>query len=150
MATRFRAVPRLATIGYEGRSLDEILQVLTASRIEVLVDVRENAVSRKPGLSKRRLAEAVELEGIEYRHEPLLGNPKANRDAFRRGERRARVRYLAYLNNGSRAAYDSVIELTKKRRVALLCFEREHATCHRACIAEQAVAENPTLKIEEL
>lgn len=150
MVTRSRALPRLATVGYEGRTLDELLTLLAAARIEVLVDVRENAVSRKPGLSKRRLSAALDLKGIAYRHEPLLGNPRANRDGFRRGKQRARSRYLRHLNNGSRAAYESVIELTKTTRVALLCFEREHATCHRSCIAEQALRENPRLRLKEL
>lgn len=145
-----RTQARLATIGYEGRTLSELIDVLIDARIEVLVDVRENAISRKPGLSKRRLAEALDDAGIEYLHERALGNPRANRDAFRSGDERARQNYVAHLNNGSRAAYNAVVDLASARRVALLCFEREHASCHRSCIAEQAVEDDPSLRIDEL
>jgi len=139
------------SIGYEGRSLADFVDTLTFNRVHVLVDVRENAVSRKPGFSKRRLADALEEVGIEYRHEPLLGNPKENRDAFRNGKLAAgKRRYLGYLNNGSRAAYDAVVELASSKRVALLCYERDEAHCHRSCIVEQAQNENPALSVARL
>lgn len=140
----------LATIGYEGRSIDEFIALLLDAEIEILVDVRETPLSRKPGFSKRRLAEALDAVGIEYRHERLLGNPKDNRDAFRAGAPEARSRFLAHLNNGSRTSYDEVIALTSAHRLALLCFERAHDQCHRSCIAEQAAAENSGLQISAL
>lgn len=40
---------RLYTVGYEGRSVDEFVSVLTSAGVEVLVDVRERALSRKKG-----------------------------------------------------------------------------------------------------
>jgi uncharacterized protein (DUF488 family) len=154
MARSSTRVPRggkLVTVGYEGRTLDEFVQMLAASHVEVLVDVRENAVSRKPGFSKRRLGQALETAGIEYRHEPLLGNPSANRDAFRNDSvALGKRRYLAHLDNGSRAAFDEVVELAMARRVALLCFERDEARCHRACIVEKAQEQVPSLSVSRL
>jgi uncharacterized protein (DUF488 family) len=139
------------TIGYEGRSVAELVQRLRASRVDVLVDVRENASSRKPGFGKRQLSEALDAAGIEYVHEPGLGNPRDNRTAFRNGASiAARQRYVKHLNNGSRAAFDAVIALSCKRRVALMCFERNEAECHRSCIVEQAQAENPLLSVTRL
>src|SRR5437016_6292051 len=112
------------TIGYEGRSLGDLVYVLKAHRVQVVLDVRENAVSRKPGFAKSALGRALEAEGIHYRHEPLLGNPRENRDGFRKGDRlTARRRYLEHLNNGSRDAYEAFVELAMGNRVALLCFE---------------------------
>ena len=122
------------SVGYEGRSLDDFLHTLAFNGVQILVDVRENAVSRKPGFGKRSLAEALEAAGIGYRHEPLLGNPRDNRDAFRSGKTGvAKRRYLRYLNNGSRAAFDAVLELAMTKRIALLCFEHDEAQCHRSC-----------------
>lgn len=47
--------PALFSVGYEGRSLDELVNELHEHRVTVLLDVRLNAISRKPGLSKTRL-----------------------------------------------------------------------------------------------
>jgi uncharacterized protein (DUF488 family) len=139
------------TIGYEGRSLDDLLQALTINHVHLLVDVRENAVSRRPGFSKRRLSEALAIAGIEYRHEPLLGNPRENRDSFRNGNAAAgRRRYLRHLNNGARDTYDAIISLATRERIALLCFERDEARCHRHCIVRQAEQENPALPVARL
>jgi uncharacterized protein (DUF488 family) len=100
------------TIGYEGRSLQDILRLLKSHHIQVLLDVGENAVSRKPGFGCGPLARAVEAEGIRYLHEPLLGNPQNNRDGFRTGSQLgARRRYLEHLNNGSRDAFEAFVEL---------------------------------------
>ena len=76
----------LVSVGYEGLSADELVATLVDQGVSVLVDVRLTPLSRKPGLSKTRLSEAVRGVGIEYVHLPGLGNPKENRDAFRRGE----------------------------------------------------------------
>ncbi len=139
---------RLISVGYEGRDLGELLAELSDHGVDVLVDTRESAMSRRRGFAKRALSEACLASGIDYLHLRALGNPKANRDAFRAGDEAARQRYVAHLNNGSRSAYDSVIELTESRVVALLCFERDHATCHRSCIAEQAQQDRPGLVVE--
>jgi uncharacterized protein (DUF488 family) len=135
----------LFTVGYEGRTLDDLISVLDIHRVSLLVDVRENAVSRKAVFGKRSLQAALEDAGIEYRHEPLLGNPRENRQPFRQGLIKARENYTKHLNNGSREAFDTVVEVAMNRRVALLCFERNESHCHRGCIVEQAQHEVPAL-----
>ena len=74
----------VATVGYERRTVDELITALTEAAVEVLVDVRLTPLSRKPGLSKKRLAVLLQAAGIDYLHLPHLGNPRDNRDAFRR------------------------------------------------------------------
>src|SRR6476646_5127287 len=46
----------LCTVGYERRTVDELITTLTRAAVEVLVDVRLTPLSRKPGLSKNRIA----------------------------------------------------------------------------------------------
>jgi len=140
----------VVTIGYEGRPLDAFIVELTDHRVEIVFDVRENAISRKPGFSKRRLGEALAVAGIEYRHLPALGNPRSNRDAFRAGDPAARDLFLRHLANGSRDALDELAAEATTKRVALVCFEREHTSCHRSCIADRLAAELPDLQIEPL
>ena len=140
----------IASIGYEGRDVGELVEVLKRNRIDRLVDVRLNAISRKRGFSKSALASALAEARIEYQHEPRLGNPADNRDGFRRGMPSARSRYARHLANGARETFLSVVNLSKSSRIALLCFERDHSTCHRSCIIEQAQAEHPTISLLRL
>ena len=68
------------TIGYEGLSLEQFLELLKANGIEHLVDIREAPISRKAGFAKAALSEAVERAGIRYSHVRALGCPKPIRD----------------------------------------------------------------------
>jgi uncharacterized protein (DUF488 family) len=143
--------PRLVSIGYEGRTVDALIACLHEQAIDVLVDVRLNAISRKPGLSKRRLAAALEAAGIRYLHLRELGNPKENRDGIRAGNRRARNQFWGILHDGAGSeALRHVTGLLHGQVVALLCYEREHKQCHRALVAEALVQETPHLSVIRL
>ena len=141
---------QLLSVGYERRTIEELVAVLQAASVEVLVDVRLNAISRKRGFSKTALATALDEAGIEYRHERALGNPKDNRDAFRQGHREARRRYERHLSNGASPSKDEIVELARTRRVALFCYERDHTECHRSCITASALRDAPELQLVEL
>ncbi|MDF1597699.1 MAG: DUF488 domain-containing protein [Acidimicrobiia bacterium] len=147
------SLPRGATIvsiGYERRTVDELVDLLKRNRVDVLVDVRLNPISRKKGFSKSSLAQTLSEADIGYRHERQLGNPKDNRDPFRRGLKSARARYLRHLHNGASSTYQGVIALAHETRIALLCFERDHDECHRSCILDTARADDPALMVLEL
>ncbi|WP_419842285.1 DUF488 family protein [Candidatus Poriferisodalis sp.] len=146
--TAQRETSRAFSIGYERRELGELIALLRHHDVEMLLDVRLNAVSRKPGMSKKRLAQAAADAGIEYRHESVLGNPQDNREAFRLGERAARDRYMRHLRNGALPTYKEFIELARRARIALLCYEREHDCCHRSCILEAAQRDIEGLSVQ--
>ncbi len=133
--------------GYQGLCLEDFLTRLVDSEIDILVDVRLTPISRKKGFSKKALAEALGERGIVYRHEPSLGNPRDNRDGFQNGSETARKRYEHLLLNGSKEAFESILELMARHRVALLCFEREHSECHRSVITDNIQALNPATEI---
>src|ERR1041385_3912514 len=65
----------LFTIGYEGRALDELIAMLSAERVERVIDIRELPLSRRRGFSKTPLGEALRAAGIEYVHMRSAGNP---------------------------------------------------------------------------
>jgi len=75
----------LVSVGYEGRTSEELLNTLVELGVTTLVDVRLTPLSRKPGLSKTRLSASSDAAGVRYIHLSALGNPKNNRDPFREG-----------------------------------------------------------------
>ena len=135
----------IISIGYEQRTVDDLIAVLQRHEVSVLVDVRMNPISRKKGFSKTALTDALAEAGIDYRHERELGNPKENRDPFRRGLKSARDSYLRHLRHGASDAFDNLIQLARTRRIALLCYERDQHQCHRTCIIETVQKEHPGL-----
>ena len=142
--------PTIVSIGYERRDLSELIGLLKANGVVTLVDVRLNPISRKKGFSKKALAAALGDAGIEYRHERELGNPKENRDPFRRGLESARQRYRRHLQNSAYSVYERLVDLASTSRVALLCYERDHDQCHRSCILDAAQTDRPTISILRL
>jgi uncharacterized protein (DUF488 family) len=140
---------RLYSIGYEGFTLDGLVENLVQHRIDLVVDVRYNAVSRKPGFSKQRLSAALEGAGIEYRHDPGLGNPPENRAAFGSAAtiEQGRDVMRQRLATESRSAVEALAEETSTKRVAVLCLERSTAACHRAVVLEAVSALDPELTV---
>jgi uncharacterized protein (DUF488 family) len=138
----------IASVGYEGRSIDQVIEALVASHVGVLVDVRENAISRKPGLSKRALAARCEAHGIDYVHERTLGNPRDNRDGFRTGLPSSIEVYERHLVKDGADALGRVAELLKDRTVGLLCFEADPCACHRSIVAEHLKGLDPLASVQ--
>ena len=87
------------TIGYEGIDMDRFLSMLCEHGIETVVDIRELPLSRKPGFSKKALADTLNLSGLEYVHIPDLGCPKPIRNRYRADGNWTRYRegFLKYL-----------------------------------------------------
>jgi uncharacterized protein (DUF488 family) len=132
---------QLSTIGYEGKTQDEFLAELAVAGVELLIDVRAVAASRRPGFSKTALAGALRERGIDYLHLRALGTPKAGRDAARKG-RIAEMRgiYEGQLETPEALlAMEQLLAAAAERHGALLCFEADAACCHRAMVAERMV-----------
>jgi uncharacterized protein (DUF488 family) len=140
--------PSLVSLGYEGRSVDELVAGLLRQSVTVLVDVRLTPLSRKPGLSKRKLAEALQAAGIRYLHLRALGNPKDNRVQFRAGDpdSHAVFRQLMTEREGAEALRH-VAELLDGETVALLCVERDDQACHRHLVAAELQRVEPKLDL---
>lgn len=144
-AERERMADHIVSVGYEGRTVNELLSDVRNAGTHVLIDVRENAISRKAGFSKRALAAACSAHGIEYRHEPTMGNPKSNRDGFREGLKPNREVYRRHLRSTGQDALARTAELLASRTVAVLCFEAAECQCHRSVVVEELRRERPAL-----
>jgi len=129
------------TVGYEGTDIDRFVETLKAVGVRRLADVRAVAVSRKKGFSKRKLAERLEAEGIEYLHLIDLGDPKPGREAARAGRHEEFVKiYSEHLaTDKAQAALSRLVECVAEEATCLLCFERDPKTCHRLIVADSVI-----------
>ncbi len=57
--------PGLVSVGYEGRTVEDLVEVMVAQNVQVVADVRLTPLSRKPGLSKMRLSAALAEAGVD-------------------------------------------------------------------------------------
>lgn len=145
---RVRSRAGLVSVGYEGRSIDDLVQSLRDAGVSLVADVRLTPISRKPGLSKTRLAERLADEGIGYVHLRALGNPKDNRAGFadeRIGEALARFYSIMDGDQQARSQLKTLAESAAHQRVAVLCFERESTRCHRRAILDVLAVDAPTV-----
>jgi uncharacterized protein (DUF488 family) len=125
----------LVTIGYEGANFADFLATLNALGVTTLLDIRELPISRRRGFAKTALREGLASVGISYRHEPRLGSPKAIRHQLRDdGDLKQFFRsFDRYLSKQGDLLEQLATELTGT--IALLCYERDHTTCHRNSVA---------------
>jgi hypothetical protein len=137
----------LATIGYEGRDIETFVTEIAQHQVTVVVDVRETPLSRKSGFSKTSLSAALSDVGVGYEHLRGLGNPKENRDAFRAGQTAAIRRFEKRLSGPGAQDMEALRSTVAGERAALLCFERDHLTCHRSSIASALQRSDPALHI---
>lgn len=126
------------TIGYECATVDGLLAALAEERVELLVDVRAVASSRRPGFAKTKLAANLEGAGIGYRHLRGLGTPAEGRLAARAGRHdEMREIFLSHMKTpGAQDELETLAELVRSgRRVCLLCLEADPRHCHRSLVA---------------
>lgn len=142
----------IATIGYEDATVPRFLDALRCAEVELLVDVRAVAGSRRPGFAKTKLAANVGGIGIDYLHLRGLGTPAEGRAAARAGRYdELRTIYQAHLETTqAQTELHALAELVRAgRRVCLLCLETDPAHCHRSLVAE-ALGEILPIRVQHL
>ncbi len=142
----------LATIGYEGATVEGFLAALNEARIEMLVDVRAVAMSRRPGFAKTRLARNLEEAGVAYLHLRGLGTPADGRAAAR-ASRHSEMHAIFrkhLVTPVAQADLETLVSIVKGgRRVALMCFEADPKHCHRSLVVD-ALAEHVKTNVRNL
>lgn len=130
----------LMTIGYEGLTVRDFIDLLGRCRVSMIVDIRELPISRKPGFAKASLAVMLEKHGIKYQHLPELGCPREIRHDYRDDGDWARYSrcFKSYLQTQG-GAIEQLIEWVGVERCCLLCFEEDYNFCHRSYVAEQTI-----------
>jgi uncharacterized protein (DUF488 family) len=129
----------ILTFGYEGLSVAGFIERLRSAKVETIVDVRANPLSRKPGLSKNALAGHLNAAGIKYVHAAKMGCPKPVRDRYKADRDWAAYTngFLNYMAEQSEAVA-CVAAIAKGSRSCLICFEADFSFCHRTFVARAA------------
>ncbi|HYA39454.1 MAG TPA: DUF488 domain-containing protein [Candidatus Methylomirabilis sp.] len=128
------------TVGHGNRKLDDLITLLTAARIESLVDVRAQPRSQhNPQFNDDSLRAACERAGIVYHwagrqlgglRTPRPGSPHVALEESRRG-------FADHMDTEAfRKGASQLQHLAARGACAILCAEREPAHCHRALIAD--------------
>ena len=140
---------RIFTIGYEGATVGEFLAALQKAGVERVIDIRAVPNSRRPGFSKTPLRNALAEAGVDYVHLRALGTPADGRAAARAGRKDELKRIYAGQLELPEAIAETgkMLDLSREKPSALLCYERDPAACHRTLLLE-AVA--PDAEVEDL
>ena len=130
----------LWTIGHSTREWEVFTGMLRDAGIDVLVDVRRFAGSRRnPQFSGETMAETLPEAGIEYLPVPDLGgrrkpDPDTRNTAWRNASFRG---YADYMGTPPwQSARDRLASLASRRRVAIMCAEALWWQCHRGLISD--------------
>lgn len=122
------------TIGYTGRKIEEIVDLLLRYNIRTLIDIRHNPVSMyRPEVSKSNLQRTIEAHGIEYVHYRTLGVPSEIRG--RAAEANTRDLIWKWYDEEVLPAYpgrnlDHFFN-AYEHPVAFMCVEIDPGECHR-------------------
>jgi uncharacterized protein (DUF488 family) len=106
---------------------EPLVAELSAAGVERLIDVRFRPQSRRPGMSKTRLAARLSEAGIAYEHRRALGTPPELRALYRaRRIEEAAAEYRRHVEAHAAEDLDELAhELAGAPRTALLCLEAE-------------------------
>lgn len=128
------------TIGHSTHPIDEFLGILQAHGIEEIVDVRTVPKSRhNPQFNEEELGPSLRQQGIEYVRLAGLGGLRHTTQAsINTAWKNASFRGFAdYMQTSEfEQALLELIELAKKKRVAILCAEAVPWRCHRSLIGD--------------
>jgi len=126
------------TLGYQSHTQSSLLTLLTANQVAVLVDVRQNPISRKKGFSKNSLEKNAARMGITYLHFPCLGTPPQIRSFYGRtgNVKQTLKKYEIYLSSRTKCL-ESLVQTVTSKQFCLLCLESDYTFCHRSVIAQR-------------
>jgi uncharacterized protein (DUF488 family) len=139
------AVATLFTIGHSTRTLDELIEALTAHSIATLVDIRSFPVSRRlPHFNREPLEKKLPAAGIQYVWMRELGG---RRQSIRNDSPHLALRNPSFRNYADymltaqfQRAAAKLIGMAAQSRTAYMCAERVYFQCHRMLVSDWLAA----------
>jgi uncharacterized protein (DUF488 family) len=128
------------TLGHSTLPIERFIALLRAYGIERLVDIRTVPRSRhNPQFNDTALAGTLRTEHIEYVPMQSLGGLRhARKDSTNTGWRNASFRgYADYMQTEPfQDALQTLIQMSRQKRVAIMCAEAVPWRCHRSLVAD--------------
>lgn len=128
------------TLGHSTLPIERFIAVLKTYGIERLVDIRTIPRSRhNPQFAGTALTGSLTAEHIEYIHMPALGGlRRARKDSPNTGWRNESFRgYADYMQTEAfQDALEMLIEMSRPKRVGIMCAEAVPWRCHRSLVAD--------------
>jgi uncharacterized protein (DUF488 family) len=130
---------KLYTIGYEGIKAEAYMNKLLKKDVRLLVDVRKNSMSMKYGFNKSQLKSMCNKLGIKFIHLSDLGITSDKRKNLESKED-----YEVLFKEYEQETLPNQVEQLEKLyklyqqygRIAITCFEKHHAYCHRHKVSD--------------
>jgi len=137
------------TIGYEGRSFEEFVELLKKHKVKVVLDVRHDVEFVKPEFSTELLRRQLPAHGIAYVQLSELGVPRIIREPYIEGRLSFecfKQWYLWWIER-NRDKLEAKLRDTKREGfIALLCVERypkprgsQSHYCHRDILTDYLI-----------
>jgi uncharacterized protein (DUF488 family) len=145
--------PTIWTVGYERLLPPELIAELEAAGVRRLIDVRFRPQSRRAGMSKTRLGDALGEHGIAYEHRRELGTPADIRWFYKHNQvAEGAAQFTTYIEAASSETLDTLAaEITGGGPpTVLLCLEADPADCHRRIVTERLKVRIPGLRVIDL
>jgi uncharacterized protein (DUF488 family) len=152
----------LKTVGHSNRSLCELIDLLKASSVSYVVDVRSTPHStRFPHFSQPQLEKSLRDTGIDYLYlgNLLGGQPRPGEDEHDSKWTQGRLdpHLLSSLRRSQRwrQGIEVLASVVRDRASngqtgCLLCSEADPAKCHRSLVALELKANLPDLRVSHL
>ena len=140
------------TLGHSTLPIKRFVAVLQAYGIERLVDIRTIPRSRhNPQFNDTALANSLTAHHLDYVHIKALGGlRRSHKDSPNTGWRNESFRgYADYMQTAEfEEALETLIQMSRDNRVAIMCAEAVPWRCHRSLVADAlAVRGVPVVEI---
>ena len=142
------------TIGYGGRSLNELLSVLSRFSIKAVIDIRRWTTSRRlPEYSNVSLPGTLREHGYDYYWLPELGGYRrfgvdvedyGIARCFKAEGFRAYATYIT-MNPAVKKHLERLVKVVSLKTSTLLCRERVPWLCHRKILADYLLVKGFTV-----
>ena len=130
---------RIYTIGHSNHEIEIFLNLLRATNIDMVVDVRSAPFSKMyPHFNRETLESSLKENGIGYLFlGDLIGGRSRNRQDYEKGQ-------VVYSRLAAKDDYQTtirrVLDGSAKFEIALMCSEKEPLDCHRTLLLSQSLS----------
>ena len=150
--TAGEASPLVLTVGHSTRAIEDFIRLLQAHNVNCVADVRTIPRSRhNPQFNDTALAASLGAAHVGYVHLAALGGLRHPRkDSPNMGWRNKSFRgYADYMQTEAfQAALETLIDMSREERIAIMCAEAVPWRCHRSLVSDAlSVRDIPVIEI---